>query len=383
MRVMNILHIFRAPLGGLFRHVVDLARGQVERGHRVGLVVDNLTGNVRAKEVFTGLAPLLALGLTMTPMPRQLSPLDLPATVHVGLRARRAAADVLHGHGAKGGAYVRLAFAGRPLVRAYTPHGGSLLLDHATLSGKAYLAMERLLMPRGNLYLLESAYSADVFRAKIGQPESLVRVVHNGVSRAEFAPVPPAPDASDLLFVGEFRPVKGIDTLLDALAILHRGGLPLTATLIGDGPAAASLRAQAARLSLASAVRFAPAMPMRQALGRGRLMVIPSRAESLPYVVLETAAAGRPQIATHVRGIPEIFGPLSPVLLPPGDAPALAAAIRQAIADPAATQALAHQLRQQVATSFSLDAMVDGVLDGYQQALERTALSGPPALAAA
>jgi glycosyltransferase involved in cell wall biosynthesis len=168
-----------------------------------------------------------------------------------------------------------------------------------------------------------------------------------------------------------------------ALAILHRGGLPLTATLIGDGPAATDLRAQAARLSLGSAVRFALPMPMRQALGRGRLMVIPSRAESLPYVVLESAAAGRPQIATHVGGIPEIFGPLSPVLLPPGDAPALAAAIRQAIADPAATQALAHQLRQQVATSFSLDAMVDGVLDGYQQALERAALSGPPALAAA
>jgi hypothetical protein len=188
MRLLNILHVFRAPLGGLFRHVVDLARGQVERGHRVGLVVDNLTGNVRAKEVFTALAPLLTLGLTMTPMPRPLSPLDLPATVHVGKRARRAATDVVHGHGAKGGAYARLAFVGRPLVRAYIPHGGSLLLDHATLSGKAYLALERLLMPRGNLYLFESAYGADVFRAKIGQPQGLVRVVHNGVSRAELSP---------------------------------------------------------------------------------------------------------------------------------------------------------------------------------------------------
>jgi glycosyltransferase involved in cell wall biosynthesis len=383
MRLLNILHVFRAPLGGLFRHVVDLARGQVERGHRVGLVVDNLTDNVRAKEVFTGLAPLLALGLTLTPMPRPLSPFDLPATIHVGKRARQTAANVLHGHGAKGGAYARLAFVGRPLVRAYTPHGGSLLLDHATLSGKAYLALERRLMPRGNLYLFESAYSADVFRAKIGQPQGLVRVVHNGVSRAEFAPVTPVPDATDLLFVGEFRPVKGIDTLLDALAILHRSGLPLTATLVGGGPAAVALQAQAARLSLAAAVRFAPAMPMRQALRRGRLMVLPSRAESLPYVVLETAAAGLPQIATHVGGIPEIFGPLSPTLLPPGDAPKLAAAIRQAVADSAATQALMQQLRQQVATSFSLDAMVDGVLAGYEQALERATLSGRPALARA
>jgi glycosyltransferase involved in cell wall biosynthesis len=142
--------------------------------------------------------------------------------------------------------------------------------------------------------------------------------------------VPPAPDATDLLFVGEIHPVKGIDTLLDALAILHRSGLPLTATLVGGGPAAAALQAQAARLSLAAAVRFAPPMPMRQALAHGRLMVLPSRAESLPYVVLETAAAGVPQIATDVGGIPEIFGPLSPALQPAGDTPKLAAAIRQA-----------------------------------------------------
>ncbi len=380
MRILNILHVFRAPLGGLFRHVVDLARGQVERGHRVGMVVDNLTGNSRSKEVFAGLAPLLALGLTLTPMPRQISPADLTATIHVSKRARRSAADVLHGHGAKGGAYARLAFAGRPLVRAYTPHGGSLLLDHATFSGKAYLAMERILMPRGDLYLFESAYSADVFRAKVGQPASLTRVIHNGVSRAEFAAVPPAADASDLVYVGELRPVKGIDVLLDALAILHRGGLPLTATLIGDGPEAAALRAQAARLSLTAAVRFANAMPMRQALAHGRLMVIPSRAESLPYVVLETAAAARPQVTTRVGGIPEIFGPLSPALVPPGDAPALAAAIRRSFADPAATAALTQQLRQQVATAFSVEAMVDGVLSGYEQALDRARSAGSPML---
>ena len=383
MRIMNILHVFRAPLGGLFRHVIDLARGQVERGHRVGLVVDNLTGNIRSREVLTGLAPLLALGITLTPMPRQISPLDLPATLHVSKRVRKAAADVLHGHGAKGGAYARLAYAGRPLVRAYTPHGGSLLLNHTRLSGKAYLAMERLLMPRGDLYLFESAYSADVFRAKVGQPAGLVRVTHNGVSRAEFTEVPLAPDASDLVFVGELRPVKGIDVLLDALAMLHRDGLPLTATLVGDGPAAAALRAQAERLSLASAVRFVPAMPMRQALAHGRFMAIPSRGESLPYVVLEAAAAGRPQITTRVGGIPEIYGPLSSALVRPGDAPALAAAIRHAVANPSVTAALTRELRQQVATSFSVDAMVDGVLAGYEQALDRASLSGRPMLARA
>src|SRR6185437_8444760 len=196
--VMNILHVFRAPLGGLFRHVVDLARGQIERGHRVGFVADSLTGSARSRDVLASLAPSLALGITRIPMSRQLSVTDIAAIMHVGRRARATGADVVHGHGGKGGAYARLALAGKPVVRAYTPHGGSLLLEHSSLSGRAYLRMERVLMPRGNLYLFESAFSADVFRAEVGTPPGLVRIIPNGVGKAEFEPVMAAADATDL-----------------------------------------------------------------------------------------------------------------------------------------------------------------------------------------
>jgi len=121
-------------------------------------------------------------------------------------------------------------------VRAYTPHGGSLLFGHDTLAGKFYLATERLLMLRGDLFLFESAYSADIFRNKIGSPRGLVRVVHNGVSRAEFEPIITKADATDLVFMGELRPVKGVDVLLDAIARLRDAGRTVTATLVGDGP---------------------------------------------------------------------------------------------------------------------------------------------------
>jgi hypothetical protein len=46
---LKILHVLRAPVGGLFRHVVDLARGQTARGHRVGLIADATTGGARAE----------------------------------------------------------------------------------------------------------------------------------------------------------------------------------------------------------------------------------------------------------------------------------------------------------------------------------------------
>ena len=226
-------------------------------------------------------------------------------------------------------------------------------------------------MLRGDLFLFESAYSAEIFRRKIGTPRGLVRVVHNGVSRKEFEPIIARPDATDLVFMGEFRPVKGIDVLIAAIAQLHRGGRVVTTTLVGDGPERDALHAQVERLGLADIVRFQPAMPAREAQTLGRIMVIPSRAESLPYVVLEAAAAGLPLITTKVGGIPEIYGTLTDTLVPAEDVGALAHTIAQTLDRPDATAELAKRLQERVASSFSVDTMVDGVLSAYETALAR------------
>ena len=103
MTPLNILHVLRTPVGGLFRHVLDLARGQAARGHRVGVVADSATGGPRADAILRELAPSLAHGVSRTPMPRQPGARDLTALLHVTRRIRAAGADVVHGHGAKGG----------------------------------------------------------------------------------------------------------------------------------------------------------------------------------------------------------------------------------------------------------------------------------------
>ncbi len=303
-------------------------------------------------------------------MYRHANPGDMLALAHVMGRVATAKADIVHGHGAKGGAYARLSFNAGRAVRAYTPHGGSLLFGHESLAGKFYLATEKLLMLRGDLFLFESAYSEQIFRRKIGNPRGLVRVVHNGVSRTEFRPIMAQPDASDLVFMGELRPVKGVDVLIDAIAILKRGGRNITATLVGSGPEHDALQAQVERQGLTSDISFKAAMPARQALTLGRVMVVPSRAESLPYVVLEAAAGGKPLITTKVGGIPEIYGPLSDALVAPQDAEALARAIAGTLDNPADAADAARQLRDRVAAGFSIETMVDGVLAGYRDALE-------------
>jgi glycosyltransferase involved in cell wall biosynthesis len=370
MAPLNILHVFRAPVGGLFRHVLDLTREQIARGHRVGIIADSLTGGANAERVLGALAPSLALGLTRYPMYRHANPRDMLALAHVMRRVATANADVVHGHGAKGGAYARLIFNRPRAVHAYTPHGGSLLFGHETLAGKFYLATERLLMLRGDLFLFESGYSEQIFRRKIGNPSGLVRIVHNGVSPAEFTPIEARPDASDLVFMGELRQVKGIDVLIDAIAILKRGGRKVTATLVGSGPDRESLQLQVNRNGLTAEVVFKPAMPAREALTLGRVMVVSSRAESLPYVVLEAAAGCKPLITTKVGGVPEIYGPLSDTLVTPADASALANAIAGTLDSPAGAAEIVRVLRDRVAAGFSIKNMVDGVLAGYRDALE-------------
>ena len=366
---LKIVHVLRAPLGGLFRHVIDLVQGQAARGHHVGLILDSTTGGARAEAVLRELTPCLALGYERVAIPRELGLRDLPALRSVMRRIGELAPDVLHGHGAKGAALVRLAPNVTGKVRAYTPHGGSLVYSPGTVSGGFYRTLERLLNFRTDLFLFESTYAADLFRDKIDSPRGMVRVVRNGVSSAEFDPVVVQSDATDFVCVGELRPVKAIDILIEAIAILKQSGHPVTATVVGEGPDEAKLKAQVRERGLVDEVRFVGFQPARVAFSMGRMLVIPSRAESLPYVVLEATAAGLPVIGTKVGGVPEIFGPDSDSLVPPDDIPALVAAMRAATIDPTAANSVAQHIRARVRAEFSVDRMVDGGLAAYREAL--------------
>jgi glycosyltransferase involved in cell wall biosynthesis len=274
--------------------------------------------------------------------------------------------DIVHGHGAKGGAYARLA-AGKAAIKAYTPHGGSLH-GHGLLT-PIYRAMERLMLARTDLFLFESAFARDAFTAQIGSPRGIVRVVHNGVTAAEFTPVAPATDAADIVLIGELRYLKGVDVLIEAMALLSRQGRTISANIVGEGPDRAAFIAHTREHGLDSAVRFVGYRQARDAFGLGRLLVVPSRAESLPYIVLEAAAAGVPMVATRVGGIPEIAGPQSDGLVAPGDPQALADAMAAALDNPAQAVAAASTLRERVRTGFSVDTMVEGILAAYAQAL--------------
>jgi glycosyltransferase involved in cell wall biosynthesis len=372
-RSLRILHVLRAPVGGLFRHVMDVAREQSARGHAVGIIADSATGGEKAVRQFAQLDPSLALGVKRFPMRREPHITDIAVMARVYREVMRLKPDVVHGHGSKGGFYTRaLGFMPglKRAVRAYTPHGGSF---HRQPGHRLYIAVERMVDSKTDLLLFESDFIARQYEEAIGETKALQRVAKNGLRHEEFSPVAAASDAADFLYIGELSSFKGVDTLIAALAAIHAAGeTTRRLAIVGWGPEYARLSEMAEQNGLNRHIAFYGALDAREAFALGRIVVAPSRAESLPYVAMEAIAAGKTVIATDVGGLPEIFGPCRDRLIPRDDPAALARAMLGALhkddADVAAEHAL---LARHVAENFNIGVMVDSGIAAYREALAR------------
>ncbi len=138
----------------------------------------------------------------------------------------------------------------------------------------------------------------------------------------------------------------------------------------GAGPDEDEFKRRAAALSLTEpAVTFTGARPARQMFAKGRCLVVPSRAESFPYIVLEAAAAGLPMIVTDVGGIPEIYGSLADRLITADGGGALATAMRRFLASPGEARAAAIVLRRSLAQRFTVERIATSILAAYRDGL--------------
>lgn len=358
---MKIIHVFRSPIGGLFRHVCDLSREQRKMGHDVGMVCDSRTGGDGAERELSVLAKDCNLGLTRLPIGTLPGIGDLKLARIVADLARQTGADVIHGHGAKGGVYARLAARKLDIAGIYSPHGGSLHYDWLKPPGAAFLMAERMMRFRKTGIIFVCQFEKALFDRKIGLGACKNAVVYNGLRPQEFASRGLAPHATDFLFVGEMRKLKGVDVLLEALAQSRKVD-PLTLTLVGDGRDLGAFQKLSTNLGLGESARFVGRKSMAEALPLGKILVLPSRHESFPYVVLEAVAAKVPIIASNVGGIPEIL-PQS-LLVQPGDVKALAQAMSKATARRDAA-ALAAALQAKAAREFTVRGMSEQVCAFY------------------
>ncbi|MFN7169177.1 MAG: glycosyltransferase family 4 protein [Pannonibacter sp.] len=368
---LRIIHCVRSPVGGTIRHIHDLAIAQAKAGHCVGVVCDSTTGSEFDVAILERIRPHLTLGITRFAIERHLTVKDLSGALALYRSVKALEPDVLHGHGAKGGAYVRiigslLRLQGRDVQRIYCAHGGSLHYDPHRFEGRVYHLLERIQSRMTDGLVFVSEYERAAYETKVMRPQAPVRVVYNGLNESEFEPVRPREDARDFIYVGMLRDLKGPDLFIEAIYNLGlRRAEPVTAYIIGEGPDRPRYERMIAELGLGERIAFLGALPARKAFEMGRALVVPSRAEAMPYIVLEAMAGEVPLIATRVGGIPEVFGRHAGRLVEPGDSHRLATAMDEMLDAPDLARALARDLRQAMADRFSATTMAGSITDLY------------------
>jgi len=362
---MRILHVFRAPVGGLFRHVFDLAKAQSELGHDVGVICDAKTGGDMAIARLQEMESFCTKGVTRIEMSRLPGLGDAISARRVGEIGKDKSFDIIHGHGAKGGAYARIAAGSMGAKALYTAHGGALHYSWNSVSGALFLGVERMLMARTDGLIFVCDYERKTFDEKIGIGSVPYVVAHNGLWPHEFTPTKLADNPSDILFIGELRKLKGVDVLLKALSKQRPDA---TATIVGDGPDRKAFEDLARELDLSERVTFTGAMPAHDAFGLGRLMVVPSRAESFPYIVLESMASHKPIIASNVGGIGEILSPER--MVPADDVAALTVKIKDYLDNPADAENAAIESAEYLKQHKNARHMATQICSFYSQCLE-------------
>lgn len=174
----------------------------------------------------------------------------------------------------------------------------------------------------------------------IGVPANRVIVVRNGVDGNRFtirdraearARLGLPDDMPTICYVGNLEAIKGVDVLVEAMGRLSVHGNPgARLVMVGGGSLEGALRRRVAALGLQMRVTFAGKQPHDKIpdwIAAGDALCLPSRNEGCPNVILEALASGRPVVATHVGGIPELIGCDTGVLVPSEDPDRLAAGL--------------------------------------------------------
>jgi len=203
--------------------------------------------------------------------------------------------------------------------------------------------------------------------ARSGVPRRKAVVICNGVQLpTEVAPPGGAPQR--IVIVANLYPYKGHAVALAAFARV-RAALPTVAArlqLVGSGPSAQALRAQARELGIDGEVDFLGSVADVPALlAKCSFTVLPSLTEGMPNAVLESLAHGRPVIASAVGGVPEILGHGGGILVRPGDPEALTEAMFRLLAAPGLAVELGTEGRALVRNRFGVDRLVTDSLRLY------------------
>ena len=263
---------------------------------------------------------------------------------------------------------------------SFTAHAHDLYVDRTMLRQKLQSAAFAVTISEYNRERLRGWYGAGLAKK--------VAVVRCGIDGRSFRPREPGSPRTGpftLLCVAALRDYKGHPWLLDAVALLKRRGCAVRLLLVGDGEDRLALCERVVQSGLAGEVSFLGHQPSDKVaeLMRGAdAVVLPSvvtssgKMEGIPVCLMEALACELPVVATRISGIPELVKDgETGLLVPPGDARALATALERLIRDPALRARLGRAGRAHVLESFSLqensERLFEMFVDGSATPLRR------------
>jgi glycosyltransferase involved in cell wall biosynthesis len=368
-----------ATIGGTRRHLVDVVRGLKGRGLELHVAASTL----RDPGFPADLAALEkeGVGVHTIQMVREISPArDYGDYRRLCALLRELQPDIVHTHSSKAGVLGRRASLATGLgKRIHTPHTFAFLFEAQFPAWKRRLfrALETRLARDTERMIAVSPSEASTMIESGVVPSDRIRVVPNGidparvqgaqpVDLAEFGLDPGRPTAAviGLLYEG-----KGQDLALDALR--QPGCESLQLLIVGPGSQDA-LAASVSALGLSERVRFTGARDDVPAiLAALNLLLLPSRWEGMPYIVLEAMAAGLPVVATPVDGARDlILDGVTGALAEDIEAQALGRALARVLAmEPAVRNDLGQAGRERATRVFGLEPMIKGLLDAYGEVL--------------
>jgi len=368
-----------ATIGGTRRHIVDVARGQLQ----AGLEVDLAVAATRDPDFHVDLEQLQREGATvhLLPMVREIRPLsDGRQLLELRriLRARRP--DVVHSHSSKGGVLGRVASLSTGIgVRVHTPHTFAFLFEALFSPAKRrfFRLVESRLARHTACIVAVGEGEAQTFRSSGVVDEGRIRVVPNGIDPDAFLDARPlareslstSPSAPLVAVVGLVYPGKGQDLALDALRA--PGCEDVHAFFAGPGELD-WLRAGIAERGLDGRVRVLDSRTdVPCLLAAADVLLLPSRWEGMPYVVLEAMASARGVVANPVDGARElVLDGETGFLASEIDGGALGEALASWVRlDTDARAALGDRGRERMLGGYTTRAMVLGLIDVYEEVL--------------
>ena len=367
--LQRVTLVLGVSAGGMGAHVRMLATGLSDQGIAVSVIGPS---SADTRFSFSASPTVSFSAVEIRERPRAG---DLASVVRLRrllLRVAPASGQVVHAHGLRAGALT---------VLALLPHKGSrrpavvVTVHNAPpdrgVAGFVYRLLERVVARGADLVLCVSPDLERRMRATRARRVRGAVIAAPGASSGQAVPRASAGPASGpppaiapagrpvVLAVGRLAPQKGFSVLLQAAAAWRDlNPVPLV-VIAGDGPPAGELRARAAQCGV-DAVFPGHRDDVPALLAAAAVFVLPSTWEGQPLVLQEALRAGTPVVATRVGGIPGLTGEDAAILVPQGDARALAAAVRSVLTDPR----LAARLRAAAAArAATLPTEADAVAD--------------------